>query len=92
MKVVVRYTVEVDGEYRAALALRYGQEGLATRELMQQHFEAHGRTLDSDVRYAYAIERATRATKALEELEAQRNGEKNPPEPIALDEEGTVLV
>jgi hypothetical protein len=51
MKIRVRYTVEVDDGYRAAVRHYYGQTGLATRQELQQWFQEYGDTQDDDLSY-----------------------------------------
>lgn len=49
MRVRVSYVAEVTDEYRRALRGWYGQEGLATRKELKEHFEQYGNTLDDDL-------------------------------------------
>ena len=48
MKVRIAYTVEVDDDFRRAVADWYGRSGLATRDEIKRWYEANGRSLDDD--------------------------------------------
>ncbi len=49
MKVRISYTVDVDDEYRAALALHRGYKNLATRQQVASHHQQHGESMDDDL-------------------------------------------
>lgn len=59
MRVRVNYTVDVDDEFRRALAQRTGTDGLATREQVRHWYERNGQGAD-DIVFAEDPEDADR--------------------------------
>jgi hypothetical protein len=53
MKVRVTYTVEVSDELRRAIRAYYGQEGLATRQEVQEWYEHYGDSNNDDCLYDF---------------------------------------
>lgn len=49
MKVRVTYTEEVDDDFRRAINVYYGKEGLATREDVKRWFWLHGQSMNDDL-------------------------------------------
>lgn len=49
MKVRVAYTVDVDDDFRLALAHHWGEHGLASRRDVRRHCELVGTTEDEDI-------------------------------------------
>lgn len=51
MKVRVCYTTEVNDDYRRAINLYYGKEGLATRAEVKHWLEKYGASEDDNLMY-----------------------------------------
>ena len=53
MKIRISYTVEIDDEFRRAIAFRLGDERKATIEQVRAWFEDNGRSCDDDLLSEY---------------------------------------
>lgn len=49
MRVRVAYTVEISDDFRRAINIYFGREGLATREEVQSWLRTHGNQGDDDL-------------------------------------------
>lgn len=49
MRVRVNYTTDVGDDYRRAINLHYGRDGLATREQVRRWLEEYGRCEDDNL-------------------------------------------
>ena len=49
MKVRIEYTTEVPDDYRRAINLHWGREGLASREDVKQWYKTYGTSMDDNL-------------------------------------------
>ena len=49
MKVRIQYTVEVSDDYRRAINMFYGRDGLATRDQVKRWIHQYGTSMDDDL-------------------------------------------
>ena len=56
MKVQIKYTIEVDDDYRRAINLFHGRPGLASRDEVKRWVERHGSSQDDNLMFSLANE------------------------------------
>lgn len=55
MRVRVSYSTDVSDDYRRAINLHYGRDGLASRDDVKSWLEAHGSAEDDDLMHDLAV-------------------------------------
>lgn len=53
MRVRIAYTVDVDDDFRRAINVHYGKDGLATREDVKRWYESYGDSMNVDLMNEY---------------------------------------
>lgn len=53
MKVKIEYTIDVSDEYREAINIFYGKQGMASRDDVKRWIRSYGSSQDDDLMYEW---------------------------------------